>query len=100
MPPQSQTLLHISPEDNVLVAMHALEPGTLLEIDGNTVSLEFPIGLGQKIAARGLSPGEKIIKYGVPIGSATTAIKAGEHIPFAQYEKRLSAHLSAWKGRL
>ena len=80
MNPQSPTLLRISPEDNVLVAVRSLEPGTMLEIEGGTISLGVRVGLGHKLAARDLAPGEKIIKYGVSIGSATTGIKAGEPV--------------------
>lgn len=80
MNPESPTLLRISPGDNVLVAVGTLEPGTMLEIDGRAIPLGARAGLGHKIAARDIAPGEKIIKYGVPIGSATIAIPAGGHI--------------------
>lgn len=80
MNPQSPTLLRISPEDNVLVAVRNLEPGTPLDMDGGTVVLGVQVGIGHKIAACDLAPGEKIVKYGVSIGSATTEIKAGGHI--------------------
>lgn len=73
-------LIRISRLDNVLVAVRPLEPGTLLEVDGATIPLEVRVGLGHKIASRDISAGEKIIKYGVPIGSATTAIRAGETV--------------------
>ena len=32
------------------------------------------------VAARGIGTGEKIIKYGAPIGSATEPIAAGAHV--------------------
>ncbi|WP_316791162.1 UxaA family hydrolase [Pedobacter frigoris] len=37
-------------------------------------------GIGHKIADCLIREGEKIIKYGVPIGSATTTIEIGEHV--------------------
>jgi hypothetical protein len=80
MKPATPTLLRISPDDNVMVAVRHLEPSTLLEINGQTISLGEAVGLGHKLAARDIAPGEKIIKYGVPIGSATIAIPAGGHI--------------------
>lgn len=80
MDPQFPTLLRISPEDNVLVAVRILEPGTQLDTEGGTVVLGVRVGVGHKIAACDLAPGDKIVKYGVSIGSATTAIKAGGHI--------------------
>ena len=36
--------------------------------------------LGHKIARRAIAAGEKIVKYGAPIGSATVAIPAGAHV--------------------
>ena len=35
--------------------------------------------LGHKLARRDIAAGEKIVKYDAPIGSATAAIRAGEH---------------------
>ena len=36
--------------------------------------------LGHKLARRPIAPGEKVRKYGAPIGTATRAIAAGEHV--------------------
>ena len=80
MIPETPNLLRISPADNVMVAVRNLEPGTFLEINGRMIPLEARVGLGHKLAARDIAPGEKIIKYGVPVGSATTAIPAGGHV--------------------
>jgi (2R)-sulfolactate sulfo-lyase subunit alpha len=38
------------------------------------------VPLGHKIALRDLAAGERVIKYGVPIGVATRDIRAGEHV--------------------
>lgn len=38
------------------------------------------VPLGHKVAARDIAAGEKIIKYGAPIGSAVRAIASGEHV--------------------
>jgi hypothetical protein len=80
MSPHSPDLLRISPDDNVLVAVRTLEAGALLEIDGCMIPLGARASLGHKLAAREINPGEKIIKYGVPIGSATTTIQVGETV--------------------
>ncbi|MEQ1862827.1 MAG: UxaA family hydrolase [Chthoniobacteraceae bacterium] len=56
--------LRLHPDDNVL---------TVIVAGG-----EVP--LGHKIAAREISAGEKIIKYGAPIGSAICAITSGAHV--------------------
>lgn len=76
----SPPLLRIAPDDNVWVAVRTLEPGTMIDVAGITVTLTDRIGLGHKIAGCDLVAGEKIIKYGVSIGSATTTIKAGDSV--------------------
>lgn len=38
------------------------------------------IEIGHKVAACAIEAGEKIIKYGVPIGSATEKIEIGAHV--------------------
>lgn len=39
-----------------------------------------PVGIGHKVACVYLEAGDKIIKYGVPIGSATKMIQMGDHV--------------------
>ena len=73
-------LLRLSKADNILVLRRSVLAGEILQID----AVEFPapadLGLGHKIAASPIEKGEKIIKYGAPIGSATCVIKTGEHV--------------------
>jgi len=71
-------LLQLSPGDNVLVARAGIRAGEMLALDGQAIAVATAIPLGFKVAARDLAAGEKIIKYGAPIGSATQAIRAGE----------------------
>ncbi len=80
--PDNQTglLLRISDEDNVYVLLRSVNAGTCLLLGEQTVIVENPLGLGHKIAARSIAIGEKIVKYGAPIGSATRDIRAGEHV--------------------
>jgi altronate dehydratase small subunit len=73
-------LLRISAEDNVFVLVKSLAAGEGLVIDGHRTTLAAPLALGHKIAARGIAAGEHIVKYGAPIGSATTAIRQGEPV--------------------
>ena len=72
-----ERLLLLSPEDNVFVAIRAIERGSSLNIGGQAVRFAERIPLGFKVAARDISAGEKIFKYGAPIGSATREIIAG-----------------------
>ena len=73
-------LLLLSPEDNVLVACCDLAAGTVLEIDGGSVRLERDVPTGHKIARRRIEAGEKVVKYGAPIGSAREPIEPGAYV--------------------
>lgn len=70
-------VLRINPADNVVVAILPQQAGTVLNIDGQTVTLLEDIPAGHKIALQDFSEGDNIIKYGYPIGHARQAIKAG-----------------------
>ncbi len=72
--------MQLAPPDNVLTVIATLEAGTTVEVNGQQVTIPHRLPLGHKVAARDLVVGEKIIKYGVPIGSATAPIRAGEHV--------------------
>lgn len=73
-------LLLLAPEDNVLVACSDLPAGTELLIDGEPVRLERDAPTGHKIARRAIAAGEKIVKYGAPIGSAREPIAKGAYV--------------------
>ncbi len=77
---QNGLLLRISQEDNVYVLLRPLTEGSRLQVGEQTVVCKTSLELGHKIAARDIASGEKIIKYGAPIGSATRDIRAGEHV--------------------
>ncbi len=77
---QSSLLLRIADEDNVYVLLRNLNAGTRLKLGERTVVCETLLELGHKIAACNITEGEKIVKYGAPIGSATRDIRAGEHV--------------------
>lgn len=70
-------LILLHPDDNVLVCIAPIAAGDRLAIGEAAVRATCDIAVGHKIARRALGPGEKIIKYGAPIGSATMAIAPG-----------------------
>ncbi len=70
----------LDPADNVLVAIQALEAGDTVTVAGRMVTVPARLALGHKLAARAIRAGERILKYRVPIGSATRDIAAGEHV--------------------
>jgi len=73
-------LLRLDPLDNVLVAIKTVEAGDCVIIDGREITLRVRLTLGHKLAARDIRIGERILKYHMPIGSATRDIAAGEHV--------------------
>ena len=73
-------ILVLNASDNVGVACSNLEAGTEVRIAGRAVSLPGAVTLGHKLALVAMEAGERIVKWGAPIGSATQAIAAGEHV--------------------
>jgi hypothetical protein len=73
----------LSPLDNIVVLARRGEAGDAIMFGaaaGETLRLATALGLGHKVACRRIVAGEKILKYGVPIGSATRDIEPGEHV--------------------
>jgi altronate dehydratase len=73
-------LLRLHPADNVLTVIATLEAGEPICVGDAAVVVPLRLPLGHKIAARDITAGEKIVKYGAPIGSASCAIPAGAHV--------------------
>lgn len=78
--PTDPRLLLLAPEDNVLVLREDIQAGDTVMIDGAAATLPAAIRRGHKLARRAILPGDKVIKYGAPIGSATAPIARGEHV--------------------
>lgn len=75
--------LLIDTRDNVAVALEDIPAGATVSISGAggyTVCAAKPVPFAHKIAVRPLETGGAILKFGVPIGFATTAIAAGEWV--------------------
>lgn len=72
--------IQLHADDNVLVCRTRAPAGTQVEIDGHTVVLTENINVGHKIARCALKSGDKVLKYGAPIGSMIMDIAAGGHV--------------------
>ena len=70
-------VLRLAAADNVAVALRALKAGEPVSIDGAALIVAEPIDLGHKLATEAIPEGGKIVKFGMPIGAATTAIAPG-----------------------
>jgi len=73
-------VLRLSPQDNVGVATESIEAGESVLIDGRPVEIRVRVPTGHKFALGTIAAGEKVLKYGAPIGSATCEIRPGEHV--------------------
>ena len=71
------TLLLLNDADNVLIATTDLSPGSHRVSDGTVIDVVEGVRLGHKVAARRLDVGDRVLRYGVPIGSMTVATEAG-----------------------
>ena len=79
--PMSRTdspLLHLHPNDNVLVAKTALALGQ--EISELGVRTRAQVPAGHKIAARRIAAGEQVKKYDTVIGVATRDLEPGDYV--------------------
>lgn len=76
----SSFLIRLSADDNVMVVARSLHRNEAFQIGDKKFATAAPLGLGHKIAARDIKAGEKILKYGTPIGSATCDIAQGDHV--------------------
>jgi D-threo-aldose 1-dehydrogenase len=76
--PPNSILLH--PDDNVLVCIAPIFAGEAVPVERPVPAALDDIEVGHKLARRPIAPGETILKYGAPIGSATQAIAAGEWV--------------------
>lgn len=73
-------LILLHPDDTVFVCRETIQPGQALPIDGVTVIAVETIEVGHKIARFDLKSGDKILKYGAPIGSLTLDTPKGRHV--------------------
>ena len=73
-------LIRLHPDDNVAVLTRSARAGETLLLDGSCILCPKDLPLGHKLATRPIAAGEKILKYGTPIGSATQDIQRGEHV--------------------
>jgi hypothetical protein len=80
MESSDRRLVLLAPEDNCLVVARALGAGDALTIEGEPIAVARAIGVGHKLARRAIRAGEKVLKYGAVIGTATADIARGEHV--------------------
>lgn len=76
-PAHDSRLLLLRPEDNVVCVCTNLTAGDMVSIDDREIAVPEDAAVGFKLARRDLAPGDKVLKYGAPIGSVTRPIAKG-----------------------
>ena len=69
-------LIRISSEDNVAIAVTAIEKGSV--IDGFGFSVLSDVPQGHKVALEDMRKGDKVIRYGVELGTVNRDVQKGE----------------------
>ncbi len=70
-------------DDNVATLLADSEAGQDCTLEGEvegTLRLADAVHFGHKVALRDIAAGDKVIKYGAPIGGTTQPIAAGRHV--------------------
>lgn len=75
-----EQLILLHPLDNVLICVAPIAAGDELTVSGGTIPAREGITVGHKVARTALAAGDKIIKYGAPIGSMTADAACGEWV--------------------
>jgi len=78
--PTDKRLIRLAEGDDVLVVIERLRAGERYLVAGVENQAARDLGLGHKVAARAISTGERVLKYGAPIGRASQSIAIGEHV--------------------
>ena len=69
----------IHPNDNVATLLGDGE-GAVTLVGGDAVALNEPVALGHKVALTDIAVNEPVVKFGIPIGHASVAIRAGDWV--------------------
>ncbi len=98
----SNRVLKLHPNDNVLVALQDMDPGTIVDEGDSSLSLVSKVSAKHKFAAEDLSIGDKITMYGTLVGKATREIARGEVISLENTvhdaaEYQVGKHSEQWQ---
>lgn len=73
-------IIQLHPGDNVAIALAPLEPGASVPWQNGRLDVLERVEAMHKVALREVAVGDTVYKYGQPIGIATRAIRAGNHV--------------------
>jgi D-threo-aldose 1-dehydrogenase len=91
-------IIILAPADNVAVCRRNIVAGEVLVVGDEVIIARADLALGHKVARRFISLGTTIVKYGMPIGSATVDIQSGDWIHLHNMRSNyISSHTRASK---
>lgn len=79
-PGGSGSLILLHPDDNILICATAMDAGDPMDIDGRPCRTATAIPVGHKVARHALKAGDKVLRYGIAIGTMTAPAAPGEHV--------------------
>ncbi|MDE5828975.1 MAG: altronate dehydratase family protein [Duncaniella sp.] len=85
--------IKINPADNVAVAISELKKGSVIDVDGDKITLVTDVPAGHKVALRNIAEGENVIKYGFPIGHTRHAVARGAFLDHNDIKTNLAGQL-------
>lgn len=86
-------LLRLHPTDNVAIALRDISKGEAVSFGSGTVVADESVSVGHKMALKDLRDGELVMKYGSPIGHATSDVKQGAWMHSHNIKTNLSGKL-------
>ena len=86
-------MIKINPKDTVVVCLRPMRKGEIVEVDGKAIGVRQDIPAGHKLLIKDTKQDENIIKYGYPIGHASTDLKAGDWVNENNLKTNLSGTL-------
>ena len=78
-----QRVLKIHPKDNVLVALQNLAKSETIQYEGEAYILQEDIGAKHKFFMQDMNAGDKVIMYGVLVGTVQSAVGRGSKMTTA-----------------
>lgn len=78
-----QRVLKIHPKDNVLVALQNLAKSETIQYEGEAYILQEDIGAKHKFFMQDMNTGDKVIMYGVLVGTVQSAVSRGSKMATA-----------------
>ena len=79
-------VIHGAPKDNVVTCCTAVSAGDFFSVGDVQITAIQDIPIYHKIAIADIPAGATVFKYGQPIGIASRAIVAGEHVHIQNLE--------------